>query len=58
VQPEDPPLVAFDPWSAPLEGITLIEASAGTGKTYNIAEIYVRLLLRLAHVRDSATSSS
>jgi exodeoxyribonuclease V beta subunit len=45
VQPEDPPLVAFDPWSAPLEGITLIEASAGTGKTWNITEIFLRLLL-------------
>lgn len=29
----------------PLEGIHLIEASAGTGKTYNITRIYLRLLL-------------
>lgn len=29
----------------PLSGSTLIEASAGTGKTYNIALIYLRLLL-------------
>ncbi len=41
-------LTAFDPDAPVADGITLIEASAGTGKTYNIAEIYVRLLLRLA----------
>jgi len=29
----------------PLQGIHLIEASAGTGKTYNITRIYIRLLL-------------
>ncbi len=29
----------------PLEGIHLIEASAGTGKTFNITRIYLRLLL-------------
>lgn len=31
--------------SIPLEKIHLIEASAGTGKTYNITRIYLRLLL-------------
>ncbi|WP_206485700.1 exodeoxyribonuclease V subunit beta [Thalassotalea sp. G2M2-11] len=35
-------LVAQD---IPLSGIHLIEASAGTGKTYNITRIYLRLLL-------------
>lgn len=29
-----------------LDGITLVEASAGTGKTYNIALLYLRLLLQ------------
>ncbi|MEQ6885013.1 UvrD-helicase domain-containing protein [Salicola sp. Rm-C-2C1-2] len=29
----------------PLDGIHLIEASAGTGKTYNITRLYLRLLL-------------
>jgi exodeoxyribonuclease V beta subunit len=29
----------------PLEGINLIEASAGSGKTYSITELFVRLLL-------------
>jgi exodeoxyribonuclease V beta subunit len=45
VRPEDTALAAFDPWTTPLEGITLIEASAGTGKTWNITEIFLRLLL-------------
>ncbi len=36
------PLVASD---LPLSGVTLIEASAGTGKTYTIATLYLRLLL-------------
>ena len=29
----------------PLHGRHLIEASAGTGKTYNITRLYLRLLL-------------
>jgi len=36
---------AFDPLKVPLEGMNLIEASAGTGKTYTITSLYVRLLL-------------
>ena len=36
----------FDLPAAPLDaGVSLIEASAGTGKTYNIAGLFVRLLL-------------
>ena len=35
----------FDLLNAPLEGINLIEASAGTGKTYNIEGLYIRLIL-------------
>jgi exodeoxyribonuclease V beta subunit len=31
--------------SAPLAGVTLIEASAGTGKTHTIASLFLRLLL-------------
>ncbi len=31
--------------SIPLTGLTLLEASAGTGKTYTIASLYVRLVL-------------
>ena len=37
----------FDLINAPLEGINLIEASAGTGKTYNIEGLFIRLVLEL-----------
>jgi exodeoxyribonuclease V beta subunit len=39
---------AFEPlavFECPLEGIRQIEASAGTGKTWNICGLYLRLLL-------------
>ena len=36
---------AFDPLDTPLEGANLIEASAGTGKTYAITGLFLRLLL-------------
>lgn len=35
----------FDPLAVPLAGTNLIEASAGTGKTWNIAELFARLVL-------------
>ena len=35
----------FDPLRLPLNGCRLIEASAGTGKTYTIALLYLRLVL-------------
>lgn len=35
----------FDPLEVPLEGSNLIEASAGTGKTYSIAILTLRLIL-------------
>ncbi|HHH38567.1 MAG TPA: exodeoxyribonuclease V subunit beta [Sedimenticola sp.] len=35
------------PFEMPLEGISLIEASAGTGKTWNITSLYLRMLLEL-----------
>jgi len=38
---------SFDLLNAPLEGINLIEASAGTGKTYNIEGLFIRLLLEM-----------
>ena len=37
----------FDLLNAPLKGINLIEASAGTGKTYNIEGLFIRLVLEL-----------
>jgi len=35
----------FDVFACSLDGINLIEASAGTGKTWNICGLYLRLLL-------------
>ncbi len=35
----------LEPLGLPLEGLVLIEASAGTGKTYTISTLYLRLLL-------------
>ncbi|MBW2273799.1 MAG: UvrD-helicase domain-containing protein [Deltaproteobacteria bacterium] len=36
---------ALDPTAVGLEGVALIEASAGTGKTHTITTLYLRLLL-------------
>jgi len=33
------------PLAMPLDGVRLIEASAGTGKTWTIAALYVRAVL-------------
>ncbi|HIE55794.1 MAG TPA: exodeoxyribonuclease V subunit beta, partial [Chromatiaceae bacterium] len=35
----------LQPFSMPLDGVHLIEASAGTGKTFSITSLYLRLLL-------------
>ncbi len=35
----------FDPLTMPLDGIRLIQASAGTGKTFSLAGIYLRLIV-------------
>jgi exodeoxyribonuclease V beta subunit len=40
-----PPLQRFAPFEAPLVRTSLIEASAGTGKTYTITGLYLRLIL-------------
>ncbi len=42
---QPPAPVALDALTFPLFGRRLIEASAGTGKTYTIASLYLRLLL-------------
>ncbi|MBF0213870.1 MAG: exodeoxyribonuclease V subunit beta [Magnetococcales bacterium] len=42
---DSPPLRELDPLRFSLRGRHLIEASAGTGKTYTIALLYVRLVL-------------
>ncbi|MBP9904366.1 MAG: exodeoxyribonuclease V subunit beta [Rhodoferax sp.] len=38
-------LHTLDPLTLPLNGLQLIEASAGTGKTFTLAALYVRLVL-------------
>ncbi|WP_394176072.1 exodeoxyribonuclease V subunit beta [Thalassotalea litorea] len=44
-QPGSPDFQPLQAESIPLQGTHLIEASAGTGKTFNITRIYLRLLL-------------
>lgn len=39
------PMAPLDPLGLPLQGIRLIEASAGTGKTWTLAALYLRLVL-------------
>ena len=46
----------FDPNRVPLSGWNLVEASAGTGKTYALAGLYVRLLIE--SVRRTAEYAS
>ena len=41
----DATAVELKPLEFPLQGSSLIEASAGTGKTFTIAMLYVRLVL-------------
>lgn len=41
------------PLEAPLEGISLIEANAGTGKTWTITALYLRLILETERSVDS-----
>ncbi|HGG58973.1 MAG TPA: exodeoxyribonuclease V subunit beta, partial [Gammaproteobacteria bacterium] len=36
---------SLNPFTIPLKGVSLIEASAGTGKTYSITSLYLRMLL-------------
>ena len=38
-------MIPFDPLRTPLEGIGLIEAAAGTGKTHTIEGLFIRLLV-------------
>lgn len=40
------PYRPFDPLTVPIEGVNLVEASAGTGKTWSIAALYLRLVLQ------------
>ncbi len=47
----------LDALTFPINGMRLIEASAGTGKTYTIANLYLRLLLGLGQDRPLAVDS-
>jgi len=42
----------LDALTFPLQGQQLIEASAGTGKTYTITALYLRLLLGQGDISD------
>lgn len=43
----------FDPLTLPLQGMQLVEASAGTGKTFSLAALYLRLVVEQgAEIRD------
>lgn len=44
--------IDLDPGSAALDGVNLIEASAGTGKTYNITALFLRALLQFMEARE------
>lgn len=43
----------LDVFACPLDGVNQIEASAGTGKTWNICALYVRLLLEKKLAADA-----
>ncbi|WP_111413565.1 exodeoxyribonuclease V subunit beta [Billgrantia lactosivorans] len=47
-------ITQLDPLAFPLHGSRLIEASAGTGKTFTIALLYVRLVLGARSADDAA----
>ena len=47
-------VLPLDSLTFPLKGRQLIEASAGTGKTYTITALYLRLLLGLGDINDKA----
>jgi len=46
-------MTTLDILSIPLKGVQLIEAGAGTGKTYTITNLYVRLILETGVSPDS-----
>ncbi|RYJ00880.1 MAG: hypothetical protein EON47_12495, partial [Acetobacteraceae bacterium] len=47
----------LDPLTVPLWGSRLIEASAGTGKTWTIAALYLRLVLGHGEADADGTST-
>ena len=53
ISPTTTPSAALQPIDLPLRGLQLIEASAGTGKTYTICLLYLRLVLEAGHGVES-----
>ena len=47
----------LDPLTMPLTGLQVIEASAGTGKTFTLAALYVRLVLGHGRVQGAPAQS-
>lgn len=45
----------FDALQVPLEGNNLIEASAGTGKTYSIAVLALRMIIEKGSYSEADT---
>lgn len=50
--------IALNPLTLPLTGLQVIEASAGTGKTWTLAALYVRLVLGHAPGQPSQASGN
>lgn len=48
----------FNALSFPLNGTRLIEASAGTGKTYSLSNLYIRLLLGVGGANNEQENTS
>ena len=48
-------LQPLNPITLPLQGLQVIEASAGTGKTYTRAALYVRLVLGHGRAQGALT---
>ena len=51
-------VINLDALTFPLHGSRLIEASAGTGKTYTLAALYLRLVLGHGNAPDDSTASA
>ena len=51
--PSTSPYPILDPQTVPITGNMMIEASAGTGKTYTITLLVLRLLLGLNEDKDA-----
>lgn len=50
-------MAALDLISSPLKGITLVEAHAGTGKTFSIAALYLRMVLGINSPVEDTTGT-